>query len=162
MRDLPSGTVTFLFTDVEGSTRLLHELGPEGCGQALPRPVAELDCPRVGCGVVDLLFETGVAEHVIAPRVEARAAELARRRFVVVDEAAQEPSQDADEAETERRPSEAAAAPQEPTGPPRQTISPDLLRWPSSLRQRRERRPGRLHVENPGVVHVDPADWPGK
>src|ERR671936_2811658 len=27
--DLPSGTVTFLFTDVEGSTRLLHELGDE-------------------------------------------------------------------------------------------------------------------------------------
>jgi predicted ATPase/class 3 adenylate cyclase/Tfp pilus assembly protein PilF len=26
VRDLPSGTVTFLFTDVEGSTRLLHEL----------------------------------------------------------------------------------------------------------------------------------------
>jgi hypothetical protein len=27
MRDLPSGTVTLLFTDIEGSTRLLHELG---------------------------------------------------------------------------------------------------------------------------------------
>jgi predicted ATPase/class 3 adenylate cyclase/Tfp pilus assembly protein PilF len=27
MPDLPSGTVTFLFTDIEGSTRLLHELG---------------------------------------------------------------------------------------------------------------------------------------
>ena len=25
--DLPSGTVTFVFTDIEGSTRLLHELG---------------------------------------------------------------------------------------------------------------------------------------
>ena len=27
--DLPTGTVTFLFTDVEGSTRLLHALGEE-------------------------------------------------------------------------------------------------------------------------------------
>src|SRR5438552_244887 len=27
MRELPSGTVTFLFTDIEGSTRLLQELG---------------------------------------------------------------------------------------------------------------------------------------
>jgi len=34
-RDLPSGTVTFLFTDVEGSTKLLHELGAEGYADAL-------------------------------------------------------------------------------------------------------------------------------
>ena len=27
MQDLPSGTVTLLFTDIEGSTRLLEELG---------------------------------------------------------------------------------------------------------------------------------------
>src|SRR5450759_2556609 len=33
--DLPSGTVSFLFTDVEGSTRLLHELGAEGYAEAL-------------------------------------------------------------------------------------------------------------------------------
>ena len=35
MRTLPAGTVTFLFTDIEGSTRLLHELGPEGYAAAL-------------------------------------------------------------------------------------------------------------------------------
>ena len=35
MPNLPSGTVTFLFTDVEGSTRLLHELGAEGYAGAL-------------------------------------------------------------------------------------------------------------------------------
>lgn len=35
MRGLPSGTVTFLFTDVEGSTRLLGELGAERYGAAL-------------------------------------------------------------------------------------------------------------------------------
>jgi predicted ATPase/class 3 adenylate cyclase len=34
-RDLPSGTVTFLLTDVEGSTKLLHELGAEAYAQAL-------------------------------------------------------------------------------------------------------------------------------
>jgi predicted ATPase len=34
-RDLPSGTVTFLFTDVESSTRLLHELGAERYAEAL-------------------------------------------------------------------------------------------------------------------------------
>jgi predicted ATPase/class 3 adenylate cyclase len=33
--DLPKGTVTFLFTDVEGSTRLLHELGPDAYATAL-------------------------------------------------------------------------------------------------------------------------------
>lgn len=35
MPELPSGTVTFLFTDVEGSTRLLGELGAEGYAGAL-------------------------------------------------------------------------------------------------------------------------------
>ncbi|HSI97027.1 MAG TPA: adenylate/guanylate cyclase domain-containing protein, partial [Gaiellaceae bacterium] len=35
MGDLPSGTVTFLFTDVEGSTKLLDELGPEAYAEAL-------------------------------------------------------------------------------------------------------------------------------
>jgi predicted ATPase/class 3 adenylate cyclase len=34
-RDLPAGTVTFLFTDVEGSTRLLHELGTDRYAHAL-------------------------------------------------------------------------------------------------------------------------------
>ena len=33
--DLPSGTVTFLFTDIEGSTKLLHEVGPEAYAAAL-------------------------------------------------------------------------------------------------------------------------------
>jgi len=32
---LPAGTVTFLFTDIEGSTRLLHELGPSRYADAL-------------------------------------------------------------------------------------------------------------------------------
>jgi predicted ATPase/class 3 adenylate cyclase len=33
--DLPTGTVTFLFTDIEGSTRLLHALGPDDYADAL-------------------------------------------------------------------------------------------------------------------------------
>ncbi len=33
--DLPTGTVTFHFTDVEGSTKLLHELGTEAYASAL-------------------------------------------------------------------------------------------------------------------------------
>jgi predicted ATPase len=33
--DLPSGTVTFLFTDIEGSTKVLHELGAEAYSNAL-------------------------------------------------------------------------------------------------------------------------------
>src|SRR5919197_6196941 len=34
-RDLPGGAVTFVFTDVEGSTRLLEELGEERYADAL-------------------------------------------------------------------------------------------------------------------------------
>ena len=34
-RDLPTGTVTFLFTDVEGSTTLLNDLGAAAYAEAL-------------------------------------------------------------------------------------------------------------------------------
>ena len=33
MSQLPGGTVTFVFTDIEGSTRLLQELGDEAYGR---------------------------------------------------------------------------------------------------------------------------------
>jgi class 3 adenylate cyclase len=33
MRQLPGGTITFVFTDIEGSTRLLQELGDEAYGR---------------------------------------------------------------------------------------------------------------------------------
>jgi predicted ATPase/class 3 adenylate cyclase len=54
-RDLPSGTVTFLFTDVEGSTRLLHTLGPEGYADALAehRRVIREACSEEGGVEVD-------------------------------------------------------------------------------------------------------------
>jgi predicted ATPase/class 3 adenylate cyclase len=53
--DLPSGTVTFLFTDVEGSTRLLHELGAEAYAGALAehRRVIREMCARHGGVEVD-------------------------------------------------------------------------------------------------------------
>src|SRR5688500_9134263 len=35
--DLPTGTVTFLFTDVEGSTALLRELGGDAYADALAK-----------------------------------------------------------------------------------------------------------------------------
>jgi class 3 adenylate cyclase len=34
-REIPSGTVTFLFTDIEGSTKLLQELGDAAYGEAV-------------------------------------------------------------------------------------------------------------------------------
>lgn len=46
--DLPTGTVTLLFTDVEGSTRLLHELGDEAYSEELAghRRVIREACAR--------------------------------------------------------------------------------------------------------------------
>src|ERR671918_199548 len=53
--DLPSGTVTFLFTDVEGSTRLLHELGAEAYAETLAehRRVIREACASAGGVEVD-------------------------------------------------------------------------------------------------------------
>ena len=53
--DLPSGTVTFLFTDVEGSTKLLDELGSEGYAEALAaqRRIVRAACAAQGGVEVD-------------------------------------------------------------------------------------------------------------
>ena len=53
-RDLPAGTVTFLFTDVEGSTKLLHELGAAAYAEKLTqhrRIVREACIARAGVEV---------------------------------------------------------------------------------------------------------------
>ena len=53
--ELPNGTVTFLFTDVEGSTKLLHELGAEAYAEALAehRRVIREACAAEGGVEVD-------------------------------------------------------------------------------------------------------------
>jgi predicted ATPase/class 3 adenylate cyclase len=53
--ELPRGTVTFLFTDVEGSTRLLHALGAETYADALAehRRVIRAACTEQGGVEVD-------------------------------------------------------------------------------------------------------------
>jgi len=53
-RDLPAGTVTFLFTDVEGSTRLLQELGAEGYAEALAEHRRVLRAAFAGHGGVEV------------------------------------------------------------------------------------------------------------
>jgi predicted ATPase/class 3 adenylate cyclase len=54
-RHLPSGTVTFLFTDIEGSTRLLDALGADAYADALAqhRRVIRLACSAQGGVQVD-------------------------------------------------------------------------------------------------------------
>jgi predicted ATPase len=55
MTELPSGTVTFLFTDVDGSTKLLHELGAERYAEALAehRRIVREACAAQGGVEVD-------------------------------------------------------------------------------------------------------------
>src|SRR6266849_219707 len=53
-RDLPSGTVTFLFTDVEGSTKLLNELGAADYAEALAEHRAILRVAFAGQGGVEV------------------------------------------------------------------------------------------------------------
>src|ERR671922_1765671 len=75
--DLPSGTVTFLFSDVEGSTKLLHELGAERYAQELAehrRGVRET-CAAHGGVEVDTQGDAFFVSFPTAPRaLEAAAA----------------------------------------------------------------------------------------
>jgi predicted ATPase/class 3 adenylate cyclase len=78
--DLPSGTVTFLFTDVEGSTKLLHELGADGYSDALAehRLVIREACARHYGVEVDTQGDAFFYAFPTAPSALAAAEEMTR------------------------------------------------------------------------------------
>ena len=79
--DLPSGTVTFLFTDVEGSTKLLHELGEESYAEALAehRRVIREACATEGGVEVDTQGDAFFFAFPTAPGALAAAGALTER-----------------------------------------------------------------------------------
>lgn len=78
--DLPSGTVTFLFTDVEGSTRLLDELGAAAYAAALAehRAIVREACTRHGGTEVDTQGDAFFVAFPTAPSALAAAVEAQR------------------------------------------------------------------------------------
>ena len=85
MPDLPTGTVTFLFTDIEGSTRLLQELG-EGYRAVQDRHQEILRAAVEAEGGVEIRTE-GDSFFVVfrTPAQAVRAAAAAQRELVAVD-----------------------------------------------------------------------------
>jgi predicted ATPase/class 3 adenylate cyclase len=77
-RELPSGTVTFLFTDVEGSTKLLHSLGAEGYAEALAehRRLIREACARHDGVEVDTQGDAFFFAFATAPNAIAAAGEV--------------------------------------------------------------------------------------
>jgi len=82
--ELPSGTVTFLFSDVEGSTRLVRELGEAAWAETLVshRVVIEECCSANGGRVVDregdgtfLVFSSAMGALQTASEIQAALAE---------------------------------------------------------------------------------------
>jgi predicted ATPase len=78
MATLPSGTVTFLFTDIEGSTRLVHAVGAEQYAEALAayRRVVRNACARNGGVEVDVQGDGVFVAFAIASAAVAAAREL--------------------------------------------------------------------------------------
>ena len=76
--DLPSGTVTFLFTDIEGSTRLLDELGETAYAAVLSdhRRVVRAACSRHGGIEVDTQGDAFLVAFPTAPGALAAASDL--------------------------------------------------------------------------------------
>jgi class 3 adenylate cyclase len=75
---LPTGTVTFLFTDVEGSTRLLHELGAAGYADALAehRRIVREACASQGGVEVDTQGDAFFVAFPTAPGALSAAGEM--------------------------------------------------------------------------------------
>jgi predicted ATPase/class 3 adenylate cyclase len=78
--DLPTGTVTFVFTDIEGSTKLLHELGADAYADALTkhRRVLRDAFARHGGVEVDTQGDAFFFAFPTAPGAVAAAEELTR------------------------------------------------------------------------------------
>ena len=77
-KELPTGTVTFLFTDVEGSTQLLHELGAAGYADVLEthRRAVRVACARHDGAEVDTQGDAFFLAFGTAPAALAAAAEM--------------------------------------------------------------------------------------
>src|SRR6188472_4823710 len=80
-RSLPSGTVTFLFTDVAGSTRLLHAMGPDAYAAALAehRRVLREACSAQGGIEVDTQGDAFFMAFATAPDAAEAAVRGAQR-----------------------------------------------------------------------------------
>jgi predicted ATPase/class 3 adenylate cyclase len=79
--ELPTGTVTFLFTDVEGSTSLLHELGAEAYASALAehRGIVREACAEQGGVEVDTQGDAFFVAFPTAPGALEAAAQITER-----------------------------------------------------------------------------------
>jgi predicted ATPase len=77
---LPSGTVTFLFTDIEGSTRLLNELGAQAYADALVehRRVIREACEQFGGIEVDTVGDAFFVAFAAAQEALAAARQATR------------------------------------------------------------------------------------
>src|SRR6266545_7257918 len=81
MTELPTGTVTFLFSDVEGSTKLLHELGAEAYAAAVAehRRVVREACVSAGGVEVDTQGDAFFIAFPTAPGALEAARAIAER-----------------------------------------------------------------------------------
>ena len=82
--ELPTGTVTFVFTDVEGSTKLLNELGAQEYAEALAdhRAVVREACAGNGGVEVDTQGDAFFFAFPTAPGALAAASDLSERLVV--------------------------------------------------------------------------------